>query len=51
MCLMIILLLGLGASALLYESLMDGKWLRMALLVAVPFYGLFGLVRDFPRNN
>lgn len=44
-CLMIILLLGFGASALLYESLMDGSWIRMALLATTPFFGLFGLVR------
>lgn len=43
MCLMIILLLGFGASALLYESLMDGNWIRMALLASTPFFGLFGL--------
>jgi hypothetical protein len=50
MCLMIILLLGFGASALLYESLMDGNWIRMALLATVPFFGLFGLVRNVPGN-
>ncbi|ELR08325.1 hypothetical protein GMDG_03120 [Pseudogymnoascus destructans 20631-21] len=43
LCLMIILLLGFGASALLYECLMDGSWMRMALLATVPFFGLFGL--------
>lgn len=47
-CLMIILLLGFGASALLYESLMDGNYIRMALLATTPFFGLFGLVRCFP---
>lgn len=50
LCLMIILLLGFGASALLYECLMDGSWIRMALLATTPFFGLFGLVcrRRFP---
>ena len=50
LCLMIILLLGFGASALLYECLMDGTWIRMALLATVPFFGLFGLVRCFPTK-
>lgn len=51
LCLMIILLLGFGASALLYECLMDGSWIRMALLATTPFFGLFGLVcrRSLPR--
>lgn len=52
LCLMIILLLGFGASALLYECLMDGSWIRMALLATVPFFGLFGLVcRRFPTTR
>lgn len=52
LCLMIILLLGFGASALLYECLMDGTWIRMALLATVPFFGLFGLVcRRFPATR
>jgi len=44
MCLIIILLLGFGGSALLYQSLVDGNWMRMALLASTPFFGLFGLV-------
>ena len=43
-CLITILLLGFGGSALLYQSLMDGNWMRMALLATTPFFGLFGLV-------
>ena len=43
-CLITVLLLGFGGSALLYQSLMDGNWMRMALLATTPFFGLFGLV-------
>ncbi len=43
-CLIVILLLGFGGSALLYQSLMDGNWMRMALLASTPFFALFGLV-------
>lgn len=50
LCLIIILLLGFGASALLYQSLVDGNWIRMALLATTPFFGLFGLVSDVETN-
>ena len=44
MALITILLLGFGGSALLYQCLVDGNWMRMALLATTPFFGLFGLV-------
>ncbi|KAF2430582.1 hypothetical protein EJ08DRAFT_238409 [Tothia fuscella] len=36
MCLVIVLLLGFAVSKLLVECLVDGKWLRMVLVVTVP---------------
>lgn len=41
--LIIILLLGFGVSQLIYQSLIDGMWLRLALVATTPAFGLFGL--------
>lgn len=43
MALIIVLLLGFCTSELLQECLMDGKWVRMTLVLTTPIFGLFGL--------
>lgn len=39
----IILLVGFNVSSLIFESLVDGNWIRMALLVTTPFLCLLSL--------
>jgi hypothetical protein len=43
MVLIIVLLLGFCTSELLQESMIDGKWIRLALVLTTPIFGLFGL--------
>ena len=43
MTLIIVLLFGFCTSELLHESLIDGNWIRMALMLTIPIFGLFGL--------
>jgi hypothetical protein len=42
-CLIIVLIYGFGVSNVLYETLMDGSYLRMALFVTCPLFMLMAL--------
>lgn len=41
--LLVFLLLGVGISKILYEILMDGNYIRLALLSTIPVFLLFGI--------
>ncbi|KAA8646655.1 glycosyltransferase family 2 protein [Aspergillus tanneri] len=43
MCLMIVLLLGFGISNLVFQTLIDGGFIRMALIITVPFFLLLSM--------
>lgn len=43
-CLNVVLLFGLGLQSLIGESLIDGSYIRFALVAVLPAFSLFGLV-------
>ncbi|EGD98509.1 hypothetical protein TESG_05881 [Trichophyton tonsurans CBS 112818] len=43
MCLIVVLLVGFGVSNLLLQSLVDGSWLRFALVASLPIFMLFSV--------